>query len=102
MCSSMKAVSRFWSSFTLSGEFEMHEILLTVSLREPGRQPCQRCRTHAKVSKPFIVCLAAMKPAINLLNDHRQFEDSEHFVIADVGHVATGAPRHTVPPVRLW
>src|ERR1051325_7230289 len=86
MCSSMKAVRRFWRSLTFS---ENSNCMLLF--RQPGGHPGQRLRAGAEILEPGILGLAAMIPAVDLLDDDRQFEDAQHLVVTHVGHIPPGA-----------
>src|SRR5947209_19075003 len=52
------------------------------------RETDQPARALAEVPEPLIVGLPAPEAVINLLDDHSQLEDAEHFVIADGAQVA--------------
>src|SRR5215469_2081084 len=86
MCSSMKAVTRAWRSFTFA---ENSKIMLPFG--QFCGQSSQRGSSGAEIAKTIVVRLTAMEPVKNLLDDHCELEYSQHFVVADVGHVASGA-----------
>src|SRR5690242_4364861 len=90
MCSSMKALRRCCRSLTLAEYSKCIGFLLTVSLGKPRRQASQRCGALAEIREARVLRLAAMEPAVDLLDDHAEFEHAEHLVVSDVGHVAAG------------
>ena len=52
-----------------------------------------------EVAEAFVVRLAAMEPHVDLLQDHRQFEDREDLVIRDVARYRGRSARHNNRPL---
>src|SRR5262249_61655987 len=60
----------------------------TLSPGEVRRQPAQSRGPRSEIPEAIMVGLAPMIPAVNLLDDHRELEHAEHFVIADMRDIA--------------